>query len=163
MKTKRENRCMTMNLHFVPVNPAIRRDVESLRTLPEQTGFIESVSDCMKEADESPKWRPVGIYDGNMLVGFAMYGCFQISKREGEVWLDRILIDGKHQGRGYGREAVSALLKRLHQEYGKKQVYLSVYESNTAAIHLYKQLGFQFNGKCDTKGEKIMVYTGFCR
>lgn len=148
-----------MNLHFEPVNPENRKDVESLQVLPEQTGFIESVRECMIEADELKAWKPVGIYDGDLLIGFAMYGCFSDSQPARGVWLDRILIDRKYQGKGYGKAATLALLKRLYQEYGAEQVYLSVYESNEAAVALYQQLGFQFNGKNDTKGEKIMVHT----
>lgn len=150
---------MTMNLHFEPVNPANREEVENLQVLPEQTGMIESVRECMLEADTLQEWRPVGIYDGDMLVGFAMYGHFSDPQPEGSVWLDRILIDRKHQKKGYGKAAVLALLERLSREYGKNQIYLSVYQSNTAAISLYQQLGFQFNGEYDTKGEKIMVCT----
>lgn len=152
-----------MNLRFEPVNPANRRKVEGLQTLPKQADFIESVSDCMAEADELKEWKPVGIYDGDLLVGFAMYGCFDGSNQEAEVWLDRILIDGNYQGKGYGKAAVRGLMKKLYEEYGKEQIYLSVYENNVAAIALYEKLGFRFNGKLDAKGEKIMVYTGSAR
>lgn len=148
-----------MNLHFEPVLPANRREVERLQTLPEQAGFIESVRDCLTEADEYPEWKPVGIYDDELLVGFAMYGYFADLQPEGEVWLDRLLIDRKYQKKGYGKAAVLALLERLRREYGKDQIYLSVYDNNTAAIAMYQQLGFHFNGKCDAKGEKIMVHT----
>ena len=74
------------------------------------------------------------------------------------MWLDRILIDRRYQKKGYGKAAVLALLKRLQLEYGNKQIYLSVYENNEAAVNLYQQTGFQFNGKLDTKGEKIMSF-----
>lgn len=37
------------------------------------------------------------------------------------------------------------------------RVYLSVYGDNAAAIHLYRQAGFSFNGDYDTKGERVMV------
>ncbi|MCR1838986.1 GNAT family N-acetyltransferase [Murimonas intestini] len=147
-----------MNLHFEPVSPENRTKVEELQILPEQAGFIESVRECMAEADEFQEWKPVGIYDGDLLVGFAMYGYFSDSQTEGEVWLDRILIDRRYQKKGYGKAAVLALLKRLQLEYGNKQIYLSVYENNEAAVNLYQQTGFQFNGKLDTKGEKIMSF-----
>ena len=77
---------------------------------------------------------------------------------EGQLWFDRLLIDKQYQHKGYGRAAVAALLKRLQQEYPSCScVYLSVYEDNTAAIRLYRQAGFSFNGEYDTKGERIMV------
>ena len=101
----------------------------------------------------------VGIYDGPTVVGFAMYGCFAQPEPEGQLWLDRLLIDRAYQGRGYGAGAVAALLERLPKEYGKDRVFLSVYDDNQGAIRLYEKLGFAFNGELDTKGERVMVYT----
>lgn len=146
-------------LHFEPINDKNREEVKSLSLFSEQVGFIESVSECLQEADEIKVWRPVGIYDGNILVGFAMYGYFP-APVPGELWLDRLLIDKKYQRQGYGRQAVLALLNRLYTEYGKdtETVYLSVYMNNPHAIQLYEGIGFRFNGKYDSKGEHIMEY-----
>ena len=63
-------------LHFKSVNAENRREVEGLTVFSEQAGFIESVSECLREADELELWRPVGIYDSDTLIGFAMYGYF---------------------------------------------------------------------------------------
>ena len=52
-------------LHFEFVNDENRKKVESLSLFSEQVGFIESVSECLQEADELDLWRPVGIYDGD--------------------------------------------------------------------------------------------------
>ena len=46
-----------MNLHFEPVSPENRTKVEELQILPEQAGFIESVRECMAEADEFQEWN----------------------------------------------------------------------------------------------------------
>ena len=63
-------------LHFEPVNSENRREAENLSVFSEQSGFIESVGECLQEADNLNLWRPVCIYDGDTLVGFAMYGYF---------------------------------------------------------------------------------------
>ena len=145
-----------MCLHFETVTAKNRRAVERLALLPEQAGFIESPAECLREADASDFWRPVGIYDGTELVGFAMYGYLPFLG-EGQLWFDRLLIDKAFQGRGYAKAAIAALLERLRQEYPCRRVYLSVYGDNAAAIHLYRQAGFSFNGDYDTKGERVMV------
>ncbi|HBF65952.1 MAG TPA: spermidine acetyltransferase [Clostridium sp.] len=147
-----------MDLHFEPITIKNRKQAEALSLFPEQVNFIESVSDCLKEADQIPEWKPVGIYDDALLVGFAMYGYFHELASNGEVWLDRLLIDKNYQGKGYGKMAVQTLLKRMEQEFPCDKIYLSVYEVNKPAISLYQKSGFCFNGKLDTKGEKIMVY-----
>lgn len=149
---------MIMNLRFEKINSTNREQVELLHLLPEQEGFIESVHECLEEADERKEWRPVAIYDNSTLVGFAMYGFFSQPSSAGQAWLDRLLIDSRYQGSGYGKLAVSALLNRIQTEYQCREVYLSVYEDNIGAIRLYEKIGFQFNGELDTKGEKIMVY-----
>lgn len=144
-------------LCFKPVNSENRREIESLAVFSEQAGFIESVTECLQEADGLKLWRPVGIYDNDILIGFAMYGYFS-EPSPGQLWLDRLLIDKKYQGKGYGKQAVLLLLDRLHTEYQSDTVYLSVYENNPHAIKLYQQTGFRFNGKRDSKGEHIMEY-----
>lgn len=144
-------------LRFEPVNQKNRAEIERLEVFPEQNGFIETVSECLKESDELNLWRPVGLYDDDLLIGFAMYGYFP-EPSPGQLWLDRFLIDKKHQGKGYGKQAVLALLERLHAEYSSDKVYLSVYEGNLNAIRLYREIGFSFNGEYDTKGELIMEY-----
>ena len=153
---------MAFNTH-IPLqleleNNENRKEIEALTVFSEQASFIESVKDCLQEADELELWRPVGIYDGNTLVGFSMYGYFP-EPAPGQLWLDRLLIDRKYQGKGYGKQAVLALLSKLYMEYSSNTVYLSVYENNRHAIQLYQQLGFRFNGEYDAKGERIMVYS----
>lgn len=113
------------------------------------------MNECLQEADKLELWRPVGIYDNSTLVGFAMYGYFPMPA-PGQLWLDRLLIDKKYQGKGYGKQAVVSLLDRLHTEYQSNTVYLSVYANNPHAIRLYQQIGFLFNGEYDTKGEQII-------
>ena len=144
-------------LHFELVNNENRKEIESLTVFSEQVDFIESVSECLQEADELKLWRPVGIYDNDTLIGFAMYGYFP-EPAPGQLWLDRLLIDKKYQGKGYGKQAVVSLLDRLHTEYQSNTVYLSVYANNPHAIRLYQQIGFRFNGEYDSKGEHIMEY-----
>lgn len=147
-----------MQLHFEPVCIKNRKEIEELQVFPEQSGFIESVVECLAEADELEQWKPVGIYDQNVPVGFAMYGYFRNPLPDGRLWLDRLLIDRKYQHKGYGKAAILALLEKLRGEYNTGKVYLSVYDTNPVAIELYRQIGFCFNGEYDTKGEKVMVY-----
>lgn len=122
-----------------------------------QEGFIETTKECLQEAEELALWRPVGIYDGDKLVGFAMYGCFEYEGKKGRVWLDRLMIGDGHQGKGYGKASLNLLIQTLYEEYNCDEIFLSIYEDNVNAIRLYENVGFRFNGEIDTKGEKVMV------
>lgn len=146
-----------MELHFEPIIPSNREQVLELKTAAGQEGYVESVAECLAEADKRSCWRPVGIYDGELLVGFAMYGFFWEYLPFGHVWLDRLMIDGRYQGQGYGKAALKGLLARLYKEYGRRKIYLSVIDGNNTAIDLYKSFGFRFNGRKDLHGERIMV------
>lgn len=147
-----------MKLQFKPVTSGNRAEALKLKVLPEQKNYIETVEECLAEADESSNWRPVGIYDGELLVGFAMYGRFTGERfPNGRLWLDRLLIDWRYQGKGYGLAALQGLLRRLAEEYSDKYVHLSVYSDNLHAISLYQSLGFHFTGEKDLKGEDVMV------
>ena len=145
-----------MKLHFEPVCPENRKEIESLQIFAEQIGFIETVAECMTEADEFCQWRPLGIYDGDVLVGFAMYGFFPYEDTHGRVWLDRFLIDNRYQGKGYGKAALKLLITRLFCEYQCNTIYLSLYQQNKHAYHLYTSFGFQENGEKDVNGETVM-------
>lgn len=147
-----------LNLHFKSVNKNNRKQIELLSVAKNQAGFVESVTECLEDAKNDKSYEPVGIYDGNTLIGFAMYGLFTDTTPSGEVWLDRLLIDEHFQSKGYGKNAILKLLKMLKDKYKRKEVYLSVYDNNVNAIKLYKKIGFKFNGKLDINGEKIMTY-----
>lgn len=147
-----------MKLHLEPITLNNRQDIEKLSVHPYQQGYIESTIECLLEASQCQTWRTVAIYDNEILIGFAMYGYFVEEYSKGQVWLDRLLIDYKYQGKGYGKKAILLLLELLYKEYQQDTIYLSVYGDNKAAISLYEQIGFHFNGEHDTKGEKIMTY-----
>lgn len=146
-----------MKIRFIPVNSQNRQQVQALTVAPSQAGFIETTAQCMEEADQCPQWRPVGIYDGEQLVGFAMYGLWKQEGEGGRVWLDRFMIDERYQGMGYGRAALPAILEKIRQEYGRNEIFLSLYEENRRAMHLYEQAGFHLTGETDPHGEKLMV------
>lgn len=146
-----------MNLIIKSIERNNYKEIVDLKVSNEQKNYIETVEDCLQEAKEYSIWRPVGIYDGEKPVGFAMYGLFIDEGENGRVWLDRFLISSENQGKGYGKAGVKLLINHLYKEYGYSKIYLSVYEDNKNAINLYKNLGFDFNGEIDINGEKVMA------
>lgn len=144
-------------IQFLPVNSKNKADLLKLTLLPNQIHFIESVEDCLKEAEALPLWKPVGIYENDTLIGFAMYGLWKKEGQHGRVWLDRFLIDQSQQGKGYGKKALIALIQHIFSTYEYDKIYLSLYEDNTVALNLYKKVGFSLNGERDIHNEQIMV------
>src|SRR5690625_1342138 len=126
-------------------------DVRGLTVLDEQEDFIESMEECIQDAQEDERYVPLGLYCDGEIVGFAMYGQFK-----GRVWFDRFLIDQKYQGQGLGKHFFRKMLDYLVARFDSKYIYLSVYEENQAAIQLYESFGFEFTDEMDVNGEMIM-------
>ncbi|WP_053984428.1 GNAT family N-acetyltransferase [Niameybacter massiliensis] len=146
-----------MSLAIRKVDSSNYEEILELRVAKGQESFIETTKECLKEASEDSRWEPVGIYDGDVPIGFAMYGLFLQEGKWGRVWLDRFLISGDYQRRGYGEASVKLLLHHLYKKYEYDEIYLSVYDTNKGAIDLYQKLGFYFNGELDINQEKVMV------
>lgn len=148
-----------MEIKILPVTEQIREEITALRILPEQSGYVETVEECLEEAANNARWNPVGIYADEKPAGFAMYGFFEKKyyPPAGRLWLDRFLVDLHFQGKGIGKAAMEHMLGRLAAEYPQKDIYLSVIAGNDAAIHMYREFGFEFIGEKDIHGEDVMV------
>ncbi|MUK87853.1 GNAT family N-acetyltransferase [Ornithinibacillus sp. L9] len=134
-------------------NECIVRDI---KLKPGQVRFIESVDECLQEADIYKEWHPVAIYHDEDIIGFAMYGSFGPNK---DTWFDRIMIDERYQGKGLGRKSMMKLIDVVSKEYGVKEIYLSIIEENKAAYNLYKSIGFESMNERDPNGELLFKYT----
>ena len=92
------------------------------------------------------------IYAGDEPVGFAMW-----RERDGEVYLARLLVDHRHQGRGYGREAIRLVVEHARGLGACRHIRLSHVPSNEAVARLYAGFGFRHTGVVDEDGEVEMV------
>ena len=145
-----------MAITLIPVTESNRKKAESLQVYDSQIHFIETVAQCMEEADQLSQWHPVALMHEGTLVGFSMFGYFE-ENGTGRLWFDRLLIDRHYQGHSFGHDAMSAVLHKMRQDYPPQDIYLSVYDPNKQAIAMYEHYGFRFNGELDTGGERIMV------
>ena len=145
-----------MDLKLIPVTKENRSEALTLAVGAGQEHYIETVEECLDEAERNSEWEPVCICDNDKMIGFAMYG--NITLKEGnQVWFDRFLIDRKYQHMGYGRKSVELIIDQLHKEFQDMDIRLSVYDDNDIAISLYKSFGFRFNGERDINGEAVMI------
>ena len=145
-----------MNIDIRDITKENLKEALSLHVNADQQTFVESPETSLKDARVCSYYQPVGLYLDSQIIGFAMYGFFPNEGETGRVWLDRFLIDKRFQGHGLGSVMLSALLKKIAGIYHSKKVYLSVFEGNNRALHLYRKFGFEFNGEYDINGEKVM-------
>ena len=76
--------------------------------------------------------------------------------------IERIYIDGKHQGNGIGTQLLSKA-KEIACQHGCKYLWLGVWENNPGAIRFYERNGFRvfsshlFEMGDDMQTDKLMI------
>lgn len=136
-----------------------------LHVFSEQSKFIHSNSYSLHEAknssDKSLLWM---IRRGETAVGFIMLRYLTPNKAVQHAYphmtcyeIARIMVDAKHQGKGYGKAALQQILHCIDtQPLGPASlVCLSFHPQNTVARHLYHSAGFQETDTYNTLGERI--------
>jgi len=68
-----------------------------------------------------------------------------IDNNDSSAWLGIMIGDPKQHRRGYGIEAIIALISYAQKNLGIKNFNLGVDLNNNAAIALYQKIGFKFN------------------
>ena len=62
-------------------------------------------------------WRPLAVRVGEEVVGFVMWG---IDPEDESFWIGGLIIDQRHQRRGYGRAVVAHLLERAASDWHRE-------------------------------------------
>lgn len=91
---------------------------------------------------------PFAIYMDNNVIGYVMV-IYDYDEETYNIW--HMMIDEKHQGKGYGTEAVRLCIEYIKsQPFGKSNVIiLTCNVENSHANHIYRNLGFEDTGERD--------------
>ncbi|MBQ4898808.1 GNAT family N-acetyltransferase [Paenibacillus sp. Marseille-P2973] len=119
-------------------------DVIKLSVAEEQKDFVATNLFSLAQAKAFPECICLAIYDDDVLVGFTMY-C--IDEDDHEYWIYRLMIDAKHQSKGYGRAAMELLIDRIKEDEQHRVIHISFEPNNVQAKHLYEKLGFEADGR----------------
>jgi diamine N-acetyltransferase len=128
-----------------------------LKVAEHQTRFVAANLMSVAQSKVMPELVPLGVYDGDEMVGFVLYGT-----EEGKWWLVRLMVGEARQGKGYGKAAIRALVERLGREAPEcRELYLSFVPDNERAERLYREMGFEPTGEVD--GGEIVFRLAFDR
>jgi diamine N-acetyltransferase len=143
---------------FTDVN---REAVLALRVAPEQERFVGgSVQNALADAAEYPQAKPWyrAIYAGDEPIGFVMIS-WNCEPRPPEIigpwFLWKLLIDKRHQGRGYGSEVVRQVAE-LVRAAGATELFTSVVAGDGGPAGFYERIGFVRTGDVDVNNEVIV-------
>ena len=131
----------------------------NLKVTEEQENYVGSNLYSLAEAyvainsGESPVLY--AIYTDDVMVGFLMYvhidgepeaTDYQIHDH---YFMLRLLIDKNHQGKGYGKQAVSKMIEEIKALPLRttSRIYTSIEPTNIAAEKVYISVGFMLTGE----------------
>ncbi|QHT63134.1 GNAT family N-acetyltransferase [Paenibacillus lycopersici] len=135
-----------------------RRAIFNLEVSEEQRRYVasnlSSVASCYVIATNGGHPFPFAIYKDEQPVGFVMITYHITSYDTPSVAEDgysilRLMIDKRHQNRGYGREAMREVLAfiRTYPAGPARYCWIAYKPENTPAKKLYESFGFRDNGE----------------
>lgn len=127
-----------------PVDEKNFEEVIQLKVTKDQESYVASNLYSIAESKVLPECIPMAIYEEEEPIGFAMYA---MDREEEEYCIYRLMIDAKHQSKGYGRKAMEALIKHISEDKEHHLLYISFEPENERAKALYESLGFVPDGR----------------
>lgn len=138
-------------IRLEPIRASNRAAVLALKLTKDQQDFLSDNASSLKEAASDEDARPRAVVAEDRIIGFLMYDA---SAGDGEALIYRFMIDCNNQGRGYGRAALSVLLKEIGALGHVRDVLVCYMPENEGARRLYQSAGFMDEGE-DADGEMI--------
>jgi len=138
-----------------------RAAVLALRVAPEQERFVGTVAWALRDAEEIPEGKPWyrSIYADERPVGFVMLS-WNVTPDPpriiGPWFLWKLLIDARHQRRGFGRETV-LLVADIVRANGAAELVTSCVPGDDGPEAFYRGIGFGPTGELDENGEIILA------
>ena len=150
-----------MNLKLVPVTAdnwktALFLTTDPERKIPLDEQWIANNAFSLVQCQYDPDWDCRLMMDGEQAIGFVFFGYW---REEDRYILCRYMIDVKHQGKGYGTAFLPLAVELIRSQYGCRDVYTSVHDDNTHAVHLYRKFGFVPTAQMDAD-ERVYLLKG---
>jgi diamine N-acetyltransferase len=116
--------------------------VIDLALLEHQEDHLASNAYSIAEASFYPDYSTRAVYQDEELVGFLMYASLAGQGDPGEYAIYRLMIDHRHQGKGYGRRAIELALAEIRAYGGVTRIWICYWPGNPTARQFYASVGF---------------------
>lgn len=145
---------------LVEITDENRDAILALSVALEQERFVGSVRGAHGDAAKYPHANPWyrAVYEASDPVGFVMLSWNVVPQPPeiiGPWFLWKLLIDERHQGRGYGSEVVRQVASVV-RDAGATELLTSYVDAPGGPAGFYERLGFVPTGERDDKGEVIV-------
>ncbi len=133
---------LRMNIDLQPVTIENWYACTQLKVKPEQLAlFPASVVYWIAESKYASDFELRAIYSESLLVGFLVF-CTEPDP-DNNYWIPALMIDEKHQGKGYGKAALKTLIQLMSKDNSNgTRIMIGHRPDNRIAGTLYESLGF---------------------
>ena len=140
-----------------PVDRGNADAVMALKVAAEQRGLVAPPERSLAQVAYEPRGRALALLDGDAVVGMLLlYDARQDDEKPAnQLYVWRLLVDERFQGRGFGRLAMRWVVDEARR-LGYAEVGLSHVDRPDAAGGFYVKLGFAYTGEV-VDGELKMV------
>ncbi|MFT5291625.1 MAG: diamine N-acetyltransferase [Planctomycetota bacterium] len=129
--------------------PILRMKIDEV-----QAKMVASNAMSLAQASFHSEARPFGLFAGELPVGFVMFSVEEQEK--GNLWVWRLLIAKEHQRKGFGKQAMQAIIQHARGQDGIRELKLSHVDSLPGSPGpFYRSFGFEYTGELDEE-ERIM-------
>jgi len=135
-----------------PVDAETVRTICALAVREDQRRFVAPNAVSIAEAHFSPHAWFRAVYAGDTPVGFVM---LEDQPERPEYYLWRFMIDARHQGKGFGRRALTRFIEHVRTRPGATELLTSVVQGEGSPQGFYESLGFALTGEFED-GEAMM-------
>ena len=147
-------------VHLREITDDNREQVEALTVSEAQTDYVEGVTGSLVEAGETPDAAPWfrAVYADDEPVGFVMISdgiTVENPDYLGPYFLWRLLIDQRHQGRGYGAAALRLVVEHVRTRPDAEVLLTSAVPGTHSPLGFYLRQGFRDTG-ADHQGERVL-------
>ena len=126
----------------------------ALRVSKKQIPYLPSNIFSLAESKFLPERVPLGIYDGQTMVGLIVCS---YTPEHGRAWIHRIMIDENFQNKGYSRACMQTVLRRLMQMDGCKVIGVDWRPGNSNLEKCYSSFGFKKTGQRTAEGDIVAI------
>jgi len=131
-----------------PLDDSNLEAVLALRVSPVQLNFVSSVADSLADATADPDGRAIqwAAYDDKTPVGFVMISDEVGSPDYIQHFLWKLLIDARHQRKGYGTATLDLIVAYFRGRPGVEVLSTSAGQGDGSPIAFYERYGFENTG-----------------
>lgn len=150
-------------LFDVQASPFYKKHIKFLRMVSDDA-LERNIAAVALFYDKLPEWDENVITDAFYAKGVACPASFTDACRSmsdtfqesngNNYYVSDLCVHPDYRERGYAKHLLNCLTRIVEKEYSKKNIVLSVYANNTAALGLYSQMGFiSYVSAYDNRGQ----------